>query len=407
MRILYITPFVPWPVRIRSWNLIPRLSRRNEIFLLCLTASADEEKRAEHLRSFCQEVQCVRHRKVRALTQCALTVLTPVPLRMAYFRSPAMKAAVKRALADFAPDVIYLERWRLLPCIPRDSGVPILCDPTDSMLLYNTRLIRGGAWWEKLIGLEEGAKFLACEPKLARRANLIVYCSDVDLECVRRRAPDARFAIISNGVDCRKFFFKKPEEEQNGRIVFTGNFKYRPNRHAANYFIHRVYPRVRQHVPGSRFVLVGNKASEFVSGLGRSVPDLEVHDYVPELRPYVAAASVAVAPITVGAGITNKLTESFAAGTAVVASSMARGSLSVRDGEHLLIADTPEAFADCVVRLLNDSSLRRRLAVNARRMVEANCDWELLAVRMEDLLQDLVQATHLAPRGVAQAVAAR
>lgn len=405
MRILYITPFVPWPVRIRSWNLIPRLARRNEIFLLCLTASAEEEKRAEALKSFCRDVRCIRHKKIRALAQCAVALPTPVPLRMAYFRSPAMKAAVKRALAYFTPDIIYLERWRLLPCIPKDSAVPVLCDPTDSMLLYNTRLIRAGAWWERAVGLEEGAKFLAYEPKLAKRADLIVYCSEVDLECVRRRAPEARFAIISNGVDCQKFFFKKPEEEQDGRIVFTGNFKYRPNCHAANYFLEHVYPRVQARFTGSEFVLVGNKASEFVSGLGHSARDLEFCDYVPEMRPYVAAASVAVAPITVGAGVTNKLSESFATGTAVVATSMACGGLPVRHGEHLLIADTPEAFADCVVRLLNDPSLRRHLAVNARRMVQANCDWELLATRMEVLLQGLVSATHPASRSVAEAVA--
>jgi polysaccharide biosynthesis protein PslH len=397
MRILYITPFVPWPVRLRSYNLIPRLSRRNEIFLLCSSVSNDEDRRAEALRAVCREVRCVRHSRARGLAQCALAIASRVPLRMAYFRSPRMKLAIKEAVAEFAPDVIYMERWRLLPNIAHDIVVPILCDPTDSMLLYNQRLVRAGSWWEKIVGLTEGIKFKRYEPMLATRASLTVYCSHVDLECVRQRAPQAHFDVVSNGVDCKKFFFKTPEEEEARKIIFTGNFKYRPNCHAAEYFLDRVLPLVQKHVPDIRFALVGNHAKAFASSRGISKPNCEVLDYVSDMRPQVASATIAVAPITVAAGVMSKVLEAFATGTVVVATSLACGGLPVRDGEHLLIADSPEAFAGCVVRLLEDVSLRRTLAANARRMVEANCDWGLLAARMEGLLQTLAGAKHAAP----------
>lgn len=391
MRILYITPFVPWPVRLRSYNLIPRLSRKNDIFLLCSSVSGDEDRRAEALREICREVRCVRHSRSRGLAQCALAMATGVPLRMAYFRSPRMRVAIKDAVAEFAPDVIYMERWRLLPNVAEDITIPILCDPTDSMLLYNQRLIRRGSWWEKIIGLTEGIKFAKYEPMLATRASLTVYCSRVDLECVRQRAPQAHFEVVSNGVDCKKFSFKTPDEEEPRKIIFTGNFKYRPNCHAAKYFLDHVLPLVEKRVPNIRFALVGNQATAFASSRGKSKPNCEVLDFVPEMRPQVASATIAVAPITIAAGVMSKVLEAFATGTTVVATSLACGGLPVRDGEHLLIADSTEAFANCVVRLLEDVNLRRTLAANARRMVEANCDWELLATRMEGFLQDLVR----------------
>ena len=70
---------------------------------------------------------------------------------------------------DF-PDLIYVERWRALQHVPAGVQVPVVCDPTDSMLLYNQRLVRAGRWWERMVGLEESIKFRQYEAALARRA---------------------------------------------------------------------------------------------------------------------------------------------------------------------------------------------------------------------------------------------
>jgi glycosyltransferase involved in cell wall biosynthesis len=390
MRILYILPFVPWALRVRSNNLIPRLARENEIHLLCLSGSPEEDGRAESLRSHCRQIRFVRHQKVKAFWQCALALFGPVPLRMAYFASAEMREAVQRAVTEVNPDVMYLERWRTLQYVPSDPPVPVVCDPTDSMLLYNQRLIRTGSWWEKLVGLEESFKFRTYEAGLANRADAVVFCSRVDMECVQKNAPAARYALVPNGVDCRAFFLKRPEEEDPDTIVFTGNFGYRPNRHAVKFFLERVFPLVRQQVPNARFMAVGSGASRYLGKEGLKVPGLEVIDFVPDLRPHIAKARVAVAPITVGAGVSNKLGEAFATGTAVVATRFACGDMAVRHGEHLLVADEPSDFAQKVVDLLRDSDLRNRLVTRARRLVEEKYDWEIVFRSIEQLMLDLV-----------------
>jgi len=393
MRILYIVPFVPWPLRVRSHNMIPRLARRHEICLLCLSGSAEEEARAHALREFCQEIRFVRHRKLRALWQCALALATPVPLRMAYFASPDMRAAVQQAIIEFSPELIYLERWRTLQYVPPGVRVPIICDPTDSMLLYNQRLMRTGAWWERVVGFEEYLKFLRHEAKLASRASVVVFCSRVDLECVRKNAPAARYAVVPNGVDCTAFFPKQAQGEEPNTIVFTGNFAYKPNRHAVRFFLDEVFPLIRRAIPPARFMAVGSRATRYLGSDSRNTPGVEVIDFVPELRPFIARATVAVAPITVGAGVSNKLGESFATGTPVVATHLACGDLPVRDGVHLLLADDPRMFAGKVVQLFREPHLRRFLATNARRFVEATYDWEIVAGQMEGLMNEAVQGS--------------
>jgi len=393
MRIVYVVPFVPWPLRVRSYNLIPRLARQHEIYLLCLSGAAEEDARAQLVQEFCREIRFVRHSKSRAFLQCAVALATPVPLRMAYFASPGMQEAVRQAAAEFSPDVIYVERWRALQYVPADLQVPVLCDPTDSMLLYNQRLMRTGRWWERLVAFEESHKFRVHEAKLARRADTVIFCSRVDLECVQKNAPAARYALVPNGVDCTAFFPKQPQEEEPNTIVFTGNFGYNPNRHAVRFFLKRIFPLIRQQIPQVRFIAVGSGAAQYLGKDSRTRSGLEVVDFVPELRAYIAKAAVAIAPITVGAGVSNKLAEAFATGTPVVATRLACGDLPVCDGVHLLLADDPKAFAEKVVRLLRRPDLRRHLALNARRLVEETYDWEIVAGRMEQLMREVVHSS--------------
>src|SRR5580765_5689138 len=114
MRILYILPFVPWPIKVRSYNLIPRLARRNEIHLLALARSQEEEERLHNVARHCASATVIAHSSSRGVLNCVRALPTPVPFRIAYFRSREMREAAQRLACMLSPDVIYLERWRTL-----------------------------------------------------------------------------------------------------------------------------------------------------------------------------------------------------------------------------------------------------------------------------------------------------
>lgn len=388
MRILYIVPFIPWEVKVRSFNLIPRLARNHEIYLVCVSADEPTVKQKVWLNRHCADVAFVPHSKWKGMTQCAAALPTPTPLRMAYCGSTLAQRTVRRIVDSLRPDVVYAERWRALRFLPDELRVPLLCDPTDSMTLYNKRLRTTGSWWERLVGWEEHGKFRRCEGKLALRANVTVFCSSMDLASVMSQAPEARFELVPNGVDCKRYFFKETREESADTIVFTGSFKYRPNVHAVKLFLDNVFPLICKDRPAAKFFAVGNGAREILSDYRRQ-NGFEAIDFVPDLRPYLAEAAVAIAPLTIGAGVSNKIAEGFAVGTAVVATPLACGDLPVRDGEHLLLASNPEEFARATVKLLDDPEMRRRMAIRARRFVEAY-DWEIVANKMEEIMYGLI-----------------
>jgi glycosyltransferase involved in cell wall biosynthesis len=390
MKILYIVPFVPWAVKVRSFNLIPRLARRHEITLVCVSSADPSAQQKSWLAKYCKEIVHVRHGRLKGMAQCAAALPTRTPLRIAYCKSNTAEEVVRRLYEKVRPDVVYVERWRALQFLPQEGKAPVVCDPTDSMTLYNRRLMQVGVWWERLVGWEEYRKFLRYEGKLARRADVCVFCSRVDMECVKEQAPEVKCELVPNGVDCEKFFFKEESEEEPGTLVFTGSFEYRPNCHAVKFFLEKIFPEIRKEVPEAKLVAVGNGAAEALAAY-RGRMGFEAVDFVPDLRPYLAKAAVVVAPLTVGAGVSNKLAEGFAVGTPVVATPLACGDLPVKSGEQLLIGTSAREFADHVVRLLRDPGLRRQMAVRARRLAEEQYNWETVSRKMELVMQRLVE----------------
>jgi glycosyltransferase involved in cell wall biosynthesis len=396
MRILYILPYVPWPIKVTCFNLIPRLAERHEIHLLCLSDGKADSNRLPQIAKKCKSLRVIPHSKIRRLGNTILSLPTAEPLRIGYCRNQEMEEAVKERIDAVKPDVICVERWRALQYVPQNCTVPTVCHPIDSMTLYNQRLMRMGAWWEKIVGAVEYSKFLTYEAVLARRADVALLCSAVDLEVVRRAAPDAELNILPNGVDCKQFYFKDDSEEDPNTMVFTGSFLYRPNQHAMDWFVAKIFPKIRKVVPEARLFVVGKAAKAFFA---RKLPisGIEVHDFVPELRPFMARGTVAVAPMTVGSGVSCKVLEAFSTGTAVVTTRMACGDLPVRNGEHLLLAENADKFAEQIILLLRDVELRQRLRHNARRLVEEKYDWEKVTKRLESILLQTRTPTGVAP----------
>lgn len=395
---------MPWPVKVRSYNLIPRLARKHDIHLMCISRTEPTPEQRRWINTCCRTFAYVKHSLVSGAAQCLTALPTSTPLRLAFCSSKSARRAVAEACHRLQPDVVYVERWRALEFLPENLGYPLVCDPTDSMTVYNRRLMTAGSWWERVLGWEEFRKFSRCEGQLARRANATVFCSRLDMECVRKQASDACYELVPNGVDCAKLYFKDPSEEDSKTIIFTGSFGYRPNVHAVTFFLGQIFPRVRAEFPSARFLAVGNGAGRALAGF-RSRPGFELIDFVEELRPYLAKATVAVAPLTVGSGVSNKVGEGFAVGTAVVATPLACGDLLAKSGEHLLIANSSEEFAAHTITLLKDAELRREMALRARRLVEAMYDWEPVSRKMEQLLQSVANTRpHAVRRSILSSV---
>lgn len=117
-----------------------------------------------------------------------------------------------------------------------------------------------------------------------------------------------------------------------------------------------------------------------------------VTGYVGDLRPYLSRAWVVVAPLQEGFGVKVRVLQAMAIGKPVVSTSMVMAGIDVTPGKDIIIADTPPAFAESVIELLNNKQLRKEIGTNARRLMETNHSWEKLTDRLNEILERVVKA---------------
>jgi len=232
---------------------------------------------------------------------------------------------------------------------------------------------------------------------VCERADLVLACSEVDRRQIHALTPNARVEVLPNGVDPHRFDDLGPPP-RDPVVTFTGFLAYWPNADACRYLATAILPLLREQVPDVQVRLVGRLPPEMVVDLG-ALAGVEVRADAPDIRPWLAQSRVMVAPIRAGSGTRLKILEAFAAGRPVVSTSIGCEGLDVVHEEHLLIADTPAAFASAVARLLADAALAGRIAAGARHLLLQHYDRAALADRLRACVTRLADSPRRTPRG--------
>jgi polysaccharide biosynthesis protein PslH len=203
---------------------------------------------------------------------------------------------------------------------------------------------------------------------------------------ISRFIPEKTVWVIPNGADCPEDDLP-PLRTSDRQVLFTGNFRYFTNVDAAHYFYREILPLVCKSAPDVEFLIVGKGA---VNKLKSLVQDsrVKIIDWVPELIPYLRSATVYVCPLRTKL----KLLEAMALGKASVSTSIGTEGLNVSHGEHLLIADDAQSFANCVCRLLAEIDLRARLGQAARKLVVEEYSWKRIAYKLHDVYLSMIKS---------------
>lgn len=377
--LLFLAHRIPFPPnkgdKIRSFHLLRHLSARYTIHLGAFVDDADDWQYQDALKPYCASIKLLPLNSRRARIASLVGLLTGEALTLPYYRNEALKRwaadladsgkvtrglAFSSAMAQFMPE--NLER-RVLDMVDVDSDKWMQYAPTQR-------------WPISWIYAREGRKLAQWEAQVAQEFDATLLVSQDEAALLQQRAPQAQQKIgaFENGVDSEYFSpdrdYPNPYAPDVQSIVFTGAMDYWPNIDAVTWFAERIFPAVRDVIQGAQFTIVGSRPGDAVQVLARQ-PGVVVTGGVPDVRPYLAHAACAVAPLRIARGVQNKVLEAMAMARPVVASAQAAEGLRAEAGRDFVLATGEAEFAQAVIEQLQ----RPTSASPARQSILARYDW--------------------------------
>ncbi len=195
-----------------------------------------------------------------------------------------------------------------------------------------------------------------------------------------------RISVITNGVDL-EYFKPIPIQEEPDSLIFTGHMSFEPNISAASWFIKHCLPIVKKANPNIKLYIVGAEPTEEVVRLGKN-NGIIVTGKVDDVRPFLAKASIFIAPMVTGSGVKNKVLQAMAMEKPVISTTLGVEALSVDNNRHFLLSDNCEDFANKILELLDNKALRVKLGTMARKLVEEKYRWDFVINNYEALYTD-------------------
>jgi sugar transferase (PEP-CTERM/EpsH1 system associated) len=394
MNLLYLAHRIPYPPnkgdKIRAFHQLRHLAQRYTVHLACLVDDLEDLPYVKDLEKCCASVEAVYRGKTAARLRALTALATGKPLSVASFSSRALQRHIARRLRTAAIDRIVVFSSAMAEYVRDVTGIPKVIDFVDAdSEKWRLYADHQPFPWSQLYRLE--AKRLArYEAEAASWFDHAVFISDAEAQVLRGRTQGQPVTVIPNGVDTDYFSPHGGGQPPLGEpcLVFTGEMNYFPNVDAVRHFCRAILPLVKRLVPNVRFYIVGRYPTRQVRALadGRHVV---VTGAVPDVRPYLGVAHLAVAPFRIARGIQNKVLEAMAMGLPVVGTAIALRGLQATAADGVRIADHPEAFAQEVLALLQDPLERRRCAHRARQFVCRHHRWQEHGARLEALLQAL------------------
>jgi glycosyltransferase involved in cell wall biosynthesis len=365
--LLYISPVIPAltgnGLAMRAGTVLEALAERYEVHLLVAPLYASVTPRLpEHLEKLCRRV----------------TIVPPRPPR----RGGLLPAGIWGARRF---DVVHVFRLATLP-----FGKPYLgsffrrprrhLDLDDIESLTRRRLAslyrQNGNLMMAAHEESEATRCESLEDEALRRFGRVYVCSPSDRDKLQGRTR-ARICVLPNAVRMPAGI---PARAPDGvfTFFFVGTLGYYPNEDGVRYLCTEIVPRIRE-LAGGAFVvnIAGTGASESLRRAA-SVPQVRFLGAVADLHPWYAQADAVVAPVRAGGGTRIKILEAFSYQRPVVATSTAMEGIEARAEEHVVIGDTPAAFAQQCARLMADAALRGRLAQNALALLHQSYTLETL-----------------------------
>lgn len=387
MRILFITPRFPYPPvkgdRVRPYNFIKELSRRHTIDLCSFYETKNELGVIDEMKRYCNKIEVISLHPWQSYANLLKSVINLKPLQVNYYHSLAMVKKIEEMISSSPYDIIHVVLQRMMEHVKEIPADKIVLDQIDALSLnMQRRAFAENNPIKKAVFYMEYANMKRYERGQKKYAACII-TSEKDKQALG----DDSIQVIPNGVDID--YFTPAQNNKDIDLIFTGNMGYFPNVDSVLYLCNKILPKILLRYPSLKLYIVGTNPAREVQKLADN-KNIFVTGFVDDIRQYLNRTKVFVAPLRSGSGIQNKILEAMACGLPVVTTSYGNAAIKAKPDQQLVIMDEPNQFADKVIDILNNESLRKTLGANARAYMEQEFSWLSQTNKLEQIY-DTVQ----------------
>jgi polysaccharide biosynthesis protein PslH len=397
MNILFLSTKSPYPLisghSLRTYHTLRDAARRHDVIFVTFIQHPEHELKPEHiahLQSFCTAVHTFRIPDDQSRTRLALALgcnlLSELPFVASKYDAPDMRAKIREIIANEKIDLVHVDMLPLSVYMDEFATLPKI------LVNHNVESVRLLRWAEsetnvlKRVYLRlQWHRLYRFEKEMINRFDRCIAVSDLDRDVLGDMGITTPIAVVPNGTNTA--FFKpmgRPPVENS--VLWLGHMDVHTNRDAVLYFWREICPLIRQRKPDANIIFVGTAPPREIVEAAASDKGVRVTGFVEDIRTYVDEARVVVVPIRIGSGTRLKILDAMAMGKAIISTSVGCEGLAVESGRNILIADTPESFAERVISVLEDKNLREALERNARECA-LTYDWNRLCEEQERTYQ--------------------
>ncbi|MFH1415430.1 MAG: glycosyltransferase family 4 protein [Elusimicrobiota bacterium] len=379
---LWILPYYPYPPitggNVRIFNLIKHISRYYDIHLVSYCDNEIAPADLKALEEFCKRVVVVARKQYEG----------ELPLIFQYYSSPEMTRELTSLLKDsydfIQIDFLTMAYYAFM--IKENSNVPLFFTEHDVSSLYFDKCFHNRHLNEKERYVE-WTRMRRLMDDIYPLFDAVFTVSYNDAEVLKEKLPGTRVYPAPTGTDCGHYAFK-PERESDD-LVYVGHFLHYPNVDSVNFFLEEVFPEIHIKYPEIFFNIVGSDGEKAFRDI--CCKNVRVTGTVPDIRDHLYDSGIFVAPIRLGIGIRGKILEAMATGLPVISTSLGAEGVGAEEGLNILIADTPADFVKQIEFLMTDRKMRSKLVSEGSKFVRENYDWPMMAVRLAEIYEDLLQ----------------
>lgn len=393
MKILVLTHRFPYPPnkgdRIRTFNVIKYLSSMASVDLATLSHDPLAPGDRKSLHKFCDRMAIVQVDRMSKWISAFRSLCIGKSMTEGLFQSKALQSQIVDWTRGQQYDAVvaFCSSMEQYVSVPELAGIPKVVDFIDIDSQKWQAYADASTVGKKQLFRLEAKRVERLEKKILNDSHAALVVSQEEVALLAHLPGSEKCHAVPNGVDTN-FFSPQHENVSNSdssSCVFVGALDYLPNVEGAIWFCQRVWPQILESYPNAVFRIVGRQPTKTVLAL-QTIPGVEVHADVADVRPYLSAANAVVAPLQIARGIQNKVLEAMAMARPVIASPEARVGINVAPGKHILVADTPDQWVASLNTLLVNTDQQQRLGSAARQFVQEHHNWDACLKPLDKIL---------------------